>query len=354
MPDVATDVQTGFLISASAGIRKRKYTCVCPGKHAVCLRQGPKRVAHFAHIPVRGQDTLPTCRNGGESEQHIRAKHKLVEWQGRYRFALKTCKVCRKKTMEDCSNGKLEIEMQSTDKRWRYDVLLTRHDDKSQLALEVYHKHATGEDKAASSTLLGVPIAEFDAQDILDLQPGGTLDNKRDASWICSQRCVDRKRREEQELLRRQQEEVRGALEEARRQEEQELLKRQQEEAMAVEFAKRREAARISNQLEQLKRQQEEADRKRKEADEPLKPNVELRGEPYLCRRDRQHYLDQESARERLKQLRQAVLEQDRVWCEQHLATARANYENEALTRQGVCQQVFMNSCTFKHPFKKP
>ena len=206
MPDIAWDNQTGSLVSAHAGIKKRNYTCVCPSKHPVYLRQGKERVAHFSHFPVQSQETvdiLPSCRNGGESEIHIKAKHKLVICKGEYKFAIKTCVICREKLMEDCHDGELEMEIQSSDKRWRYDVLLTRS-DQTQLALEVCHTHATGDDKCESSSQLGVPIVEFDAQEILDLQPGGVLRNLRCASWICSQSCLDHKNvQEEQRQLRK-------------------------------------------------------------------------------------------------------------------------------------------------------
>ena len=81
MPNIAKDSQTGFLVTASDGIRKRKYTCVCPDAHSVCFRQGSERIAHFAHIPMREEsgESIPSCRAGGESECHIKAKHKLVE-----------------------------------------------------------------------------------------------------------------------------------------------------------------------------------------------------------------------------------------------------------------------------------
>ena len=56
MPNLAKDPQTGFLVLAKDGIKKRKYTCMCPDAHPVCFRQGEKNTAHFAHIPVHGQD----------------------------------------------------------------------------------------------------------------------------------------------------------------------------------------------------------------------------------------------------------------------------------------------------------
>ena len=241
MPPFAKDCQTGFLVLASDGIKKRKYSCLCPDTHAVCLRQGDKNIHHFAHIPCRGPNGtyIPTCRAGGESEQHIMAKHKLKEWQGRYRFALKTCMVCKNKVMEDCSAGTMTIEARSIDKKWRYDVLYTRNDG-TKLALEVYHKHATGEEKIESSALAGIPIAEFDADSILSLEPGGVLDNKCDGSWICSQLCrrLKEKRETEARIFAQQLEQNRLLAlqreEETRRrihQEEQARLRVQEEEA---------------------------------------------------------------------------------------------------------------------------
>lgn len=190
MPAIARDVQLGDLVLACNGIKKRKYVCLCPDAHAVCLKQGTERAVHFAHIPVRGPDGdfIPSCRSGGESEEHIKAKLKLVEQRGDYSFCLKTCKVCKKKVMEDCRNGTMKIEAWSGDKRWKYDVLYTRSDG-SKLALEVYHTHATGENKVLSSTAAGIPIAEFDAGAILHMKEGTILDNKLDTSWVCSAMC---------------------------------------------------------------------------------------------------------------------------------------------------------------------
>lgn len=305
MPNIAKDVQTGFLISASNGIKKRKYSCVCPDAHAVCLRQGEKNAPHFAHIPVHGQDNiyLPSCRSRGESEDHIMAKHKLVEWQGRYRFTLKTCEVCRKKVTEDCINGTMQIEVRSEDKKWRYDVLFTRHDG-TKLALEVYHTHATGDDKVTSSTLLGVPIAEFDAQDILNLQPGGILDNKRDASWICSQGCVNRKQREEQELLRQQ-----------------------QEKARALKIAKRREADRI---LEERKKGLEAA---------------------LASSRAMEKYYT-ETTRQRLEQERKSAQEQAKTQKDHWQVDKRARYEKD-LREWEACQRAYKKFHEIKLPFEK-
>jgi hypothetical protein len=248
MPSFAKDRQTGFLIPACKGIRKRKYICYCPEAHDVCLRKGLKNIAHFAHIPISGQngDIIPSCSTGGESEIHIQAKHKLVEWQGKYKFALKTCEICRDKVMEDCCDGAMQIEVRGLGVRWRYDVLFTRQDG-TQLALEVNHTHSTGDDKVESSTMAGIPVAEFDAESILSLQQGGILDNLRDMSWICSQQCRELKvSRERDEKLRAQRLE-----DQKRRVQQQEELKRharEQELAAALQAQERLRVAMLQAQ----------------------------------------------------------------------------------------------------------
>jgi hypothetical protein len=239
MPELAKDLQTGFVVWANDGIKKRKYMCMCPDPHPVCFRQGEKNVPHFAHIPVRGPDGEVThsCRSGGESEEHMMAKHKLVELQGQYSFCLKTCKVCQTQVMEDCKNGTLKIEVQSDDKHWRYDVLYTRHDDGTKLALEVYHTHATGDPKIRSSMESGVSIAEFDAGAILSMHAGTVLDNKLDCSWICSDECQTVKHNREmaaREHTRKKQQEIADAKKqlelEAKRQAQ---MRKQQQETEA-------------------------------------------------------------------------------------------------------------------------
>jgi len=259
MPEIARDSQTGALIKACDASKKSTFVCLCPDKHAVFLRKGMERAAHFAHYSVEeGGGAVVGCRGGGESEEHIEAKHRLVETQGQYKFALRTCTECYENVWEECA-GKLDIEARSMDRRWRYDVLLTRS-DKTQLALEVYHTHATGEEKVESSALIGVPIAEFRAQDILDLQPGGELHNLQCVEWICGEVCLaarEKKLREEQEAamiacehdriareirVRKQEEYDRIACEKKKQREKDEEARRVEE----IESNKRRKLDKLS------------------------------------------------------------------------------------------------------------
>jgi len=144
-----------------------------------------------------------------------------VEMQGQYKFALKKCMECGECLWEDCGGGgKLDVEVRSLDKRWRYDVLLTRSDG-TQLALEVYHTHASGEVKVESSALIGVPVAEFRAVDILGLRGGGgVLHNLQcDGKWTCGEKCADRKRWREAEARIAREKKLEEMLEENRRRE---------------------------------------------------------------------------------------------------------------------------------------
>jgi hypothetical protein len=273
MPEIARDSHTGALVKACDASKKSKYVCLCPDKHAVFLRKGMERAAHFAHFSAEGgyEGAVVGCRRGGESEEHIEAKHRLVGMQGQYRFALKVCTECHEHLWEDCGgDGKLDIEVRSMDKRWRYDVLLTRS-DRTQLALEVYHTHATSEEKSESSALMGVPIAEFRAQDILDLQPGGELDNLQCAEWVCGEGCLDRKRRREAaagiaraKQLREEQEAARIAHENRVREQQVRKQCEEQCEARRIEAIERNKRKQREEQEEARRVEAIESDKRRK------------------------------------------------------------------------------------------
>lgn len=284
MPEYAKDSLTGALVKASDASKQGKYVCLCPDKHAVFLRKGMERAAHFAHFGVEGGHEV-TCRGGGESEEHIEAKHRLVEMQGQYKFALKKCMECGECLWEDCGGGgKLDVEVRSLDKRWRYDVLLTRSDG-TQLALEVYHTHASGEVKLESSALIGVPVAEFRAVDILGLRGGGgVLHNLQcDGKWICGEKCADRKRRREAEA-RKAQEAARMALEAARVAREKKLWEEQEAARVARESrAREQEAAdRVASEGKRQREEQEEQARKRRKG-EKLYYHCEFNGRNNTC-----------------------------------------------------------------------
>jgi hypothetical protein len=153
----------------------------------------------------------------------------------------------------------------------------------------------------------------FDAQEILDLQPGGSLDNMRDALWICSQSCVDRKRREEQELHRRQQ------------------------EARALENAKRQEAARI---LEENKQKLEAALTASRAVEKSWTERMEAQEKLEVERKLAQEQAQLQSEEQKL---------QRELW----QAGAKARYEKD-LHEWEECQLAYKKFNEIKLPFEKP
>ena len=128
------------------------YFCECPDKHKMKLvkSSGDPDKRHFreyfAHITTGFKrdrhDEEITCRSGGESQEHRNAKHKLREMMGKFSYVSKKCKHCKTDTIEDCSGASIELEIQSNDKRWRYDCMLVRNGI-NVAALEIYHTSLT-------------------------------------------------------------------------------------------------------------------------------------------------------------------------------------------------------------------
>jgi hypothetical protein len=157
------------------------FFCDCPDRHPMKLVKpsgslGKRRFCdYFSHKVKRLKshddhhaDPLPTCASGGESELHRRAKHVLREMVGKYTFATFRCLKCWAEVDEDTEGCSVSIEVRSGDGRWRYDCLLTR-EDVPVAALEVVHTHLVGEEKATAVRASGLKIAEFRAQDVMDM-----------------------------------------------------------------------------------------------------------------------------------------------------------------------------------------
>ena len=247
---------------------RRQYVCDCPERHRVFLRRGDKllREPHFAHFPVygpEGKQVIHECRGGGESEEHKSAKHKLVEMQGQYSFEMERCCECGRRVVEDCEDGRMGIETRSTDRKWWYDVSLTKADGR-MIALEVYHTHETTAEKIRSSLADGVVVAEFRSEDILALEPGGTLKNLQVREGFCSDGCREASGRREAERRRRVEEARLHALEIQRHKAEQARLHAiwvQKEEAEKARLRKERadQEARLwaeKNKQTEMERQQ--------------------------------------------------------------------------------------------------
>jgi hypothetical protein len=174
------------------------YYCDCPDKHRMKLvkASGNPDKRHFRDYfshntsgHKRDADgNAITCKSGGESDEHKNAKHKLREMVGKFTYVTKQCKKCKAETIEDGHDASIILEMQSNDMLWRYDCMLVR-DNKSIAALEIFHKHATTDDKISATRLDGIQIAEFRAEDVNDMQDGMLLRNLSPVIFTCH-RCL--------------------------------------------------------------------------------------------------------------------------------------------------------------------
>lgn len=175
--------------------RGLQYFCDCPDRHRMKLvkASGNPDKRHFrdyfAHVSTghkrnREQDLIQTCSPGGESIEHRNAKHRLREMAGNFTYVSKRCKLCKTDVIEDCSRASITIEVQSRDKKWRYDCILVK-DDIRIAALEIFHKHATTQDKILATRKDGLKIAEFRAEDVNDMQRGAHLENLCPEIFTC-------------------------------------------------------------------------------------------------------------------------------------------------------------------------
>jgi hypothetical protein len=176
------------------------FFCDCPDRHKMKLVKpsgNPDKrrfMDYFAHISCGHKrangETVITCRSGGESEEHKNAKHKLREMVGQFSFVVAKCRNCRLELVEDGLNASILVEIQSDDRKWRYDCVLIRNDVKV-IALEIYHKHATTQSKVFATRQDGLQIAEFRAEDVNALVPGTKINNLQVRAFLCLKCQID-------------------------------------------------------------------------------------------------------------------------------------------------------------------
>ena len=156
----------GIWVYARDGFKGVPYYCDCPERHPLKLvppsgLDGKRPFSdYFAHYGGSN------CMSGGESMKHRLAKHKLRELAANLSFTMERCKNCGW-TKEFHSDGHtVRIEVQSTDKCWRYDTLLSDKYNTPVFALEVRNTHASSQDKI-DSTRRSIGFAEFMVDDVL-------------------------------------------------------------------------------------------------------------------------------------------------------------------------------------------
>jgi len=167
--------------------RLSAYFCDCPERHKLKLVKPSGKAGkrpfcdYFAHIGQyqrrkNEQDTKrqkldhdPCIRHAGESTIHRLAKHRLREMQGFFHFVLQECYACKAALIiENCRNGKINIEVKSVDGKWRYDCVFIESNSERKVALEIVHKHATTDQKVnATREQAGWEIAEFEASEVM-------------------------------------------------------------------------------------------------------------------------------------------------------------------------------------------
>jgi hypothetical protein len=260
--------------------KNQMFWCGCLCRRRVKLRKPSgllgKRTfrPHFSHIPNKKHaDTISVCTSGGESSLHKMAKQILREDVGMYCFLLSYCKCCHNKVMVDSAGGKVDLEVVSSDKSWRYDCLLKI--DNLTIALEVVHTHLTSDAKVEATRKSGIEIVEFRAEDVINMKERCELDNIKIKTLEECDVCTEfdklrmKEERERLELINelwayeeaerldelRENEEARRREEEARRREEEERerLELNNESRMKAE----RERLELINEL----RMYEEAER---------------------------------------------------------------------------------------------
>ncbi|MEI6810258.1 MAG: hypothetical protein WCN95_16185, partial [bacterium] len=137
------------------------------------------------------------------------------------------------------------IEVRSADGRWWYDCVYKA--EGYEVALEVYHTHATTQEKIKATRQSGMQLAEFSADEVNAMKPGAELHNLQIVTRICGQQCKDaqRARVEKQQFEMARQREEQQRWEEARRAQAEKQkfeVARQREEQQRWEEARRAQA----------------------------------------------------------------------------------------------------------------
>jgi hypothetical protein len=179
-------------------VHLRKYSdprYTCPGS--------------FAYMPDSFADHGGAVRatvGGGESQKHMHAKYLLQKMAGRYRFLLSRCKSCDRCHVWENGQGLSGVVLEKRRAGFAYDVALMRGGEVS-VALEVWHTHKTGKRKREATRHGGVAFAEFDADEVLDMEGARgvtTLTNLEVDVVTCNQ-CREEKMTKERAAVKREQ-----------------------------------------------------------------------------------------------------------------------------------------------------
>lgn len=264
--------------------KKRKHDqleCViCDEAHPVFWKQLKHerfyKPACFSHFPTKNSNSSGKsgiCCGRGESAEHVESKFLLKEMLGRYKFLVSRCLHCNLHDIWECGdNATVEIERKVKSKqgnRYFYDACLCR-DGKPTYALEVWHTHETKHIKVKETKEMGIAIAEFTTEDILQMKNLDTASNRHyiltnllreEFTCTACQKRIDEFKRQEAESKRQQ-------AEERDRQHKERIAKQTQLDFEKKQREKEQERIRMEHfKAEQIRRaqQSEEDAKKRKE-----------------------------------------------------------------------------------------
>jgi hypothetical protein len=175
--------ENGSWVNAKSTTYKKhnQYFCGCLGRHSVKLVKPSGSLGkrpfsdYFAHITKPSSESdhhtstgyVSNCMSG-ESLDHFNAKHNLRDMVGKYSFTTFRCIKCHDTRDIHTDGCEVIVEHASKDKKWRYDCLLLRNGI-DIAALEVLHSHKVTNEKKTAVLKSGLEIAEFRAEDVLEL-----------------------------------------------------------------------------------------------------------------------------------------------------------------------------------------
>jgi hypothetical protein len=145
---------------------------------------------YFAHVisGSKRKNTMSSVRcSQGESLEHRKAKHWLREHINWLSFAIERCITCGMEKVLNFVECTVKLEINSSDKRWRYDCLVYDNEGTKFYVLEVAYTHFSSTEKIRSTRHSGLGIAEFLVEDIMALSPT----NGRIKNLLCENICCE-------------------------------------------------------------------------------------------------------------------------------------------------------------------
>ena len=257
--------------------KKGAYVCYDSDcRSYVFARLGPVKAHHFAHYSLTAQ-TGCKGKTNGESEEHIICKHWVARNSKYLMLGKQECPRCNAIVYEGIGEGwESEVEARVPGCKRTVDVMLSKIDktgEISRLAVEIFHTHATDDDKYDELHKHGIKsCVELTTEDIMQFNENPTAvchisTYNRRYEW-CDE-CIQCERRAEAHRIhaeiRRQKEKEMARLYELQLEAQR---KREQERQAEEQKIKQQEALQQAeeDEIKQQERQAEEEKIKQQEA----------------------------------------------------------------------------------------